>query len=170
MEKVQFFKKELSKHFWDATEHDEIAQVFVERFQKYLQEDETFQIDSCVCEGTLQFKITLKNHDNSFIYPIECVAYSNKDLGGLKPELQEGAWLTLAQATLEYVMIYLEEFFEEGRELYLPLDWSHHSLTEETSILLRGFFRNKAIEDLADSLLKEHGNGDHQIYEISSEY
>jgi hypothetical protein len=88
--------------------------------------------------------VTLRNADSSFYYPVEGrIACKSQELSG-----KEGALLIL-----DFIDVYFEEFFREGQNTWLPIDWAGYNF-EGFEFELKGQRLNKQTEDLADLFLE----------------
>ena len=88
--------------------------------------------------------LTLSNESQSFVYPVEARIDSAK----------EG--LSVRDASLfliDYIDAYFEDFFADGEELYLPIDWADMTY-DANNFQIKGQILNVKAEDLADELLK----------------
>lgn len=92
---------------------------------------------------TVLVTMTLASPDLSFYYPIESyLDYENEKLD--KKEAMK--------FLIDYIDLYLEEYFDEEEDLFLPLDWSKFSY-EDKVFYMKGQKRNLKLEQEADKLL-----------------
>lgn len=159
MEKLQFSNFEYLEPLWSPEETLKIVHLMNTKHSLYL-ENESFDIKCGFNTQQLQLTVTLKKNDNSIIYPIEIVCL-HEDYSHLKK-------INLAALILDYIDSYWTEYFDEDRNLFVPLDWTKYE-NEGVSFFLRGFVRHLNLEMQADLFLKENGFGEHDIMPISSE-
>ena len=130
---------------------DEIAQmeaIFNEHFFENLKKDENIFFEGYYEDGVCYATLTLKNHDESFYYPVE-TSISLKE----NPELDE----KMARAALlNFIGEYFEDYFEENRETYITIDWAPYK-AEGLTIYARGQVLNKKLENMGDDILKSAG-------------
>lgn len=158
MNKLVFLESGITR-IWDDQQNLEIEKILARKYAAYL-EDERFRVEGGSDKDRVQLRVTLEKNDGSIAYPIEAVTLVERSSKESK--------LELGHLLLDYVDIYLQEYFSNDRDVYLPLDWSKHQC-EGREIYLRGFVRNLALEAQADELFKRHGFGEHPIEPISSE-
>lgn len=92
-------------------------------------------------------KVVLRNRSGSYFYPVEGrIAHSDHNLS------PRDAGLLL----LDYIDAYFEEYFREGGEVYLPIDWADYEW-EGVRLQLKGQILNLEVEKMADELLKQSG-------------
>lgn len=152
---------ELKNEVWDKESKKNLERALTKKHELYLREEQ-FLLDAYYGEGQIQLSVTLKKADDSMVYPIECIHVFSDKTPPLK-EIQNTAGIIL-----DYIDCYWLEFFENDRQVFLPLDWSHHESNGHT-FYMRGFIRNLILENEADQLLKSHGFGEYAIEPISSE-
>ncbi len=107
---------------------------------------ERFEVTARMEGETIIARVVLGRPDRTFRYEMECAR-----------TLEEGAFTLNASDTLDlcldFLDWYLGEYFREGRELLLPLDWQPHRFGE-FEVLARGDVRNPLLEDAADAWLR----------------
>lgn len=90
-------------------------------------------------------KVTLKNASGSYFYPVEGrLAHLDHDMNA------KDAALFL----LNYIDAYFAEYFKEGGEVYLPIDWADYDY-DGVPIQLKGQILNLEVERMADALLEQ---------------
>lgn len=120
-----------------------LAQAMASKNQVYL-DGRTFKIKCDQQESMVTVTLTLSNESQSFVYPVEARIDSAK----------EG--LSVRDASLfliDYIDAYFEDFFADGEELYLPIDWADMTY-DANNFQIKGQILNVKAEDLADELLK----------------
>lgn len=97
-------------------------------------------------------KITLRDKDGQFVYPVEGrIMTTAQDLGA-----QEGAELLI-----DFIDSYFEEYLKSGGETFLPIDWSAYDF-DGRELQVRGQIVNEHLEKLADEFLERAGAVHHQ--------
>lgn len=90
-------------------------------------------------------KVTLRNASGSYFYPVEGrLAHLDHDMNA------KDAALFL----LEYIDAYFAEYFKEGGEVYLPIDWADYDY-DGVPMQLKGQILNLEVEKMADALLEQ---------------
>ena len=141
-------KIEWKNRFFTPEEIAQMEAVFNERFFDNLKKDENVFFEGYYEDGVCYITLTLKNHDESFYYPIETSMLLKEN-----PELDaEGARIAL----LDFIGTYFEDYFEENREAYIPIDWAPYKI-DGLTIYARGQVLNKKLENMADDILKSAG-------------
>ncbi len=159
MKKLTFLNIDKLTPIWAKEENKRWENLLQKKHRLYLS-DEEFIILTGYNKEQLQILFTFQKKDGSLFYPIEIVCM-HTDYQTLKKE-------TIAALIVDYIDSYFQEFFEENRSIYLPLDFSTHE-HEDIKFFMRGFIRHKHLEKWADELLANHGHGEHDIAPISSE-
>ncbi|BBH51674.1 hypothetical protein [Fluviispira sanaruensis] len=159
MKKLAFLPHNKIENIWLEEEYLNIKKLLNKKHAAYL-ENEEFEIEAGVCKEQIQLKVSLRKHDNSVLYPIECVYVRELDD---KVDHNE-----IAINMIDYLDLYWADYFIEDRDIFVPLDWSKHEF-EGITFYLRGFIRNINLEEQAESFLAQHGYGDYEIKSISSE-
>ncbi len=103
-----------------------------------------FVVAAAQRDGDTWVQVLLRNDEDSFHYPIEariapCTTKSRR----------AQAFLLLA-----FIDSYWEEFFEEGEDVFISIDWTAYEYQEE-KFHLRGQVLNRMAEKMADELLAE---------------
>jgi hypothetical protein len=162
MEKLVYRSSNQVKSVWDETETQKISALMNLKY-KTLLEDEKFRVESGFNELQVQIKVTLERNDKSVFYPIELIyVIENQDEQGA-PGAEE-----IASLMLDYIDVYWQEYLHDGRDVFVPLAWSKH-VCEGVEFFVRGFVRNRTLEEQADELFRKHGHGDHEIEPISED-
>lgn len=95
--------------------------------------------------------VTLRNRSGSFFYPVEGrMANIDHDMN----PRESGLFL------LDYIDSYFEEYFREGGDVYLPIDWAHYE-HDGVPLQLKGQILNLEIERMADELLSKGNSSVH---------
>ncbi|MEN9530484.1 MAG: hypothetical protein RI932_2357 [Pseudomonadota bacterium] len=162
MEKLIFRSSKQVKSVWDATETRKISALMNLKY-KTLLDDEQFQVESGFNEQQVQIKVTLERNDKSVFYPIELIHVIENQDEQSAPGIEE-----IASLMLDYIDVYWQEYLHEGRDVFVPLAWSKHAC-EGVEFFVRGFIRNRTLEEQADELFRKHGHGDHEIEPISED-
>jgi hypothetical protein len=102
-----------------------------------------FEVWSSVQSSVVHVKVTIRNADKSFFYPIE---------GRINFEDQDMEQQQAHSFVLDYIDAYIEEFLTGGEETYLPIDWANYDC-EGIELQLRGQILNVKLEELADQLM-----------------
>jgi hypothetical protein len=107
--------------------------------------DERFTVAARMEDRTVIVDLTLARLDGTFDYEMQAA----------KTVPEDGS-LTVAETLdlcLDFLDWYLARFFEEDRELLLPLDFQPHRFGEH-DVLARGDVRNPLLDDAADAWLR----------------
>jgi len=95
-------------------------------------------------------KVTLRNQSGSYFYPVEGrIAHMDHDMNA------RDAGLFL----LDYIDTYFAEYFREGGDIYLPIDWADYEM-DDIPLQLKGQIFNLEIELMADELLQGETGGE----------
>jgi len=151
---------------FDEETNTRIEQLLTKKYRVMLR-DEDFRIESGSTGETVQVRITLAARDGSRAYPVEAVVVLTEEHETMVSD-EGGPEEALALLMVDYLDAYWNEYFTDGRDTYLPLDWSKHEC-EGQEIFLRGSVRDLKAEALADELLRTHGAGGYDIEGISAE-
>jgi len=162
MEKLVYQIDESTKKVWEDTHTEKISALMNTKYRTLL-EDEQFQIESGYNESQVQIKVTLERNDKSVFYPIELIFVPEE-----REEITSQSADEVASLMLDYIDVYWQEYLNDGRDVFVPLAWSKHTC-EGVEFFVRGFVRNRSLEEQADELFKKHGHGDHEIEPISDE-
>ena len=119
-----------------------LKELLAKKFQPYLA-GRTFEITSGVDDDAIIVAVILRNRRGTFFYPIEARVERHQFLRSGR----EGA-LCLC----ETIDTYLDEFFHNQEEIYLPIDWTPYPC-EKVEVQLRGQIFNLEVEEMADALL-----------------
>lgn len=130
-----------------------------------LLDNERFVVESGFDAHQVQIKVTLERNDQSVFYPIELihVRETPDNSATNAPTVDE-----LASLMLDYIDVYWQEYLSDGRDVFVPLAWDKHTC-EGVEFFIRGFVRNRSLEQQADELFKKHGHGEHEIEPISND-
>ena len=163
MEKLVFFETAELMPVFDQENCGRISNYLQKRFASFLDK-ESFSVVAGYKNDQIQLTLTLRNKDDSFFYPVEAVFVYDEGV----EEKERPPHEDIALIMLDYLTMYFEEFLADGRNVFLPLNWSVHQ-SEDLTFFLRGFTRNLKLEQDADALLAKHGHGEHAIESITSE-
>ncbi len=104
-------------------------------------------------DGLVHTKVLLRDPDEVFYYPVEARVDARK-AGVTEREA--------AELLLDYTELYFDEFFREGEDVYLPIDWASQTC-EEVTFEMRGQIVNRKLEAMADALLgSDKADGDRE--------
>lgn len=162
MEKLVYRNEETIKKVWDDAAADKISALMNTKYRTLLQ-DERFQVDSGYNDQQIQIKVTLERIDKSIFYPIELIFVSEG-----REDINFQSADEIASLMLDYIDVYWQEYLNDGRDVFVPLAWSKHTC-EGVEFFVRGFVRNRSLEEQADELFRKHGHGVHEIEPISDE-
>jgi hypothetical protein len=125
-----------------AEKNQEVANLFEKKYGTWLGQ-RFFEVTSATQSAVVTVKVTLRNADKSFFYPIE---------GRIQFEDQDMKVDDARNFLLNYIDAYIEEFLTGGEETYLPIDWANYDC-EGLELQLRGQILNIKLEEQADQLL-----------------
>lgn len=162
MEKLVYRNEDSIKKVWEDSHTEKISSLMNTKYRTLL-EDETFQIESGYNDQQIQIKVTLERNDKSVFYPIELIFVPES-----REEITPQSADEIASLMLDYIDVYWQEYLNEGRDVFVPLAWGKHTC-EGIEFFIRGFVRNRSLEEQADELFRKHGHGDHEIEPISDE-
>jgi hypothetical protein len=162
MEKLAYRSGKELKNVWSEVESKKISALMNMKY-KTLLDKEQFQVESGFDEQQVQIKVTLESNDKSVFYPIELIhVIENRE--EQPPQTAD----EIASLMLDYIDVYWQEYLNDGRDVFVPLAWGKH-VCEGVEFFIRGFVRNRSLEEQADELFKKHGHGEHEIEPISDE-
>lgn len=127
-----------------AEKNQEVANLFEKKYGAWLGQ-RFFEVTSTTQSAVVTVKVTLRNADKSFFYPIE---------GRIQFEDQDMKADDARNFLLDYIDAYIEEFLTGGEETYLPIDWANYDC-EGFELQLRGQILNIKLEELADQLMNQ---------------
>lgn len=107
--------------------------------------DKFFEVAHAQKADEVTVIVTLRNTSDSFHYPVEARVLADAKMS---PK-------DCVAFLLDYIDMYWEEFFKEGGELYLPIDWSDHAY-EGVDFQIRGQIHNLMLEKMGDDFLEQH--------------
>ncbi|MEY4065210.1 MAG: hypothetical protein RIR26_1418 [Pseudomonadota bacterium] len=162
MEKLVYRSSESVKPVWNEAENKKISALLNMKYRALL-DNEQFHVESGHDDNQVQIKVTLERRDHSVFYPIELIHVyeSRDDQNQISPD-------ELAALMLDYIDVYWQEYLNDGRDVFVPLAWGKHTC-EGIEFFIRGFVRNRSLEEQADELFRKHGHGEHEIEPISDE-
>lgn len=129
-----------------AEKNQDVASLLEKKYGAWIGQ-RFFEVSSVTRADIVTVKVTLRNADKSFFYPIE---------GRIRFEDQDIKSDEARDLLLDYIDAYIEEFLTGGEETYLPIDWANYDC-EGMELQLRGQILNIKLEELADQLLGENG-------------
>ena len=162
MEKLVYRTERDVKPVWNEAEKRKISELMNIKYRAHLVEEQ-FNIESGFDENQVQIKVTLERNDKSVFYPIELIHVVEDRGENTTPAAEE-----IASLMLDYIDVYWHEYLNEGRDVFVPLAWGKH-ICEGVEFFIRGFVRNRSLEEQADELFRKHGHGEHEIEPISDE-
>ncbi len=125
-------------------EAQRIEKALYERHSQYLEEDERFEVKGFRSKTEVYTRVTLRNSDDSFYYPVECrIDLLSNSLPGP---------VAAQELLLDFQDYYFGRYLREDRDLYLPIDWSEVKFDNYT-IQVRGQIFNLQLERMADLIL-----------------
>lgn len=119
-----------------------VSEVLETKYRSWLN-DRYFEVESGVEGPVVSVKVTLRNADKSFVYPVE---------GRMMFEDQDLKADAARSFLLDFIDSYVEEYLSGGEETYLPIDWATYDY-EGVELQLRGQVLNTRLEALADHLM-----------------
>lgn len=136
--------KEVNEMSWvNEDEILELSKAMATKYQIYLQ-GRWFDIECAQDQGAIYVTTTLRNKDESFVYPVEARVLAQEE--GLKAR-------EAALFLVDYIDAYFEDYLGCGEELYLPIDWQNMNY-DAVSFQMRGQILNLKVERMADRLLE----------------
>lgn len=149
---------------WSAADVSKISTLLNTKYRSVL-DNERFIVESGYDANQVQIKVTLERLDCSVFYPIELlhIREEGEETGQGQPTNEE-----LASLMLDYIDVYWQEYLSDGRDVFVPLSWDKHTC-EGIEFYIRGFVRNRSLEEQADELFRKHGHGEHEIEPISDD-
>lgn len=150
---------------WNEAEVEKITLLLNRKYGSLLA-DEKFVVESGYDAQQVQIKVTLERMDGSVFYPIELL-HVMEEQSSQENNVHANAD-DVASLMLDYIDVYWQEYLAEGRDIFVPLAWGKHAC-EGVEFFIRGFVRNRSLEEQADELFRKHGHGDHEIEPISDD-
>lgn len=127
-----------------AEKNQDVASLLEKKYGAWIGQ-RFFEVSSVTHADIVAVKVTLRNADKSFFYPIE---------GRIQFEDQDIKADEARELLLDYIDTYIEEFLTGGEETYLPIDWANYDC-EGLELQLRGQILNIKLEELADQLMNQ---------------
>ena len=146
----------MAKPLLDATRSARIANLLDTRHGKSLK-DETFELSAHLEGENPVMRVVLARHDRTLVYAMEA-ALIRSDYPGFSV-------LEALDVCVDFLDWHLGEYFREGRDAFLPLDWKKFRFGD-VEIMARGDLRNVLLEDLADAWLR--GETEHVAREVGA--
>lgn len=164
MLKLAYKKTDALNPVWSKAEVEKINSLLNTKYQSLLT-NEKFVVESGWDSQQVQIKVTLESKDQAVFYPIELIHVheSTEDQSAAHTCYEE-----VASLMLDYIDVYWQEYLSDGRDVFVPLSWAKHTC-EGVDFYIRGFVRNRSLEEQADELFRKHGHGDHEIEPISDD-
>ena len=134
----------MQKPLLDAARQNRIAALLDTRHGKSLK-DESFDLSARVEGENPVMQIVLRNRDRTVVYTMGA-ALVRADY----PTITLSDGLDICVDFLDW---YLGEYFRDGRDAFLPLDWKKFRFGD-LEVMARGDLRNDLLEDLADAWLR----------------
>ncbi len=132
-----------SSEFLSAKILTDTARVMERKYASFMNQRH-FEVEAYKDGLGIYAKVTLRNKTGSFFYPVEGrIANLDHDM---KPS-------EAALFLLDYIDAYFAEFFREGGEVYLPIDWADYEC-DGIPLQMKGQILNMEIEKMADEFLK----------------
>ena len=144
--------KPISK-FVTQAECDQLASLLGRKYTSFLRQ-RYFEVSVRKDSHGVYAKVILRSKDGSFYYPVEARA------AHMEHDMEESG---VALLLCEYMGEYFAEYFREGGELYLPIDWADYSW-EGVPLQMRGQILNLEAERLADELLANEKPHDAELH------
>ncbi len=123
-------------------ETDEIEAALTKMFGAFIA-GETFSVSGMFEPGFLHVDLKLHRRDDTFCYAMQfrCALAENR--------LDQGAALDV---TVDFAGWYLEQYFDSGRDLLLPLDFQPYNFGDHI-VYARGDIDNPKLTKMADEIL-----------------
>lgn len=135
--------KQTKPDFVTEAEMKDAATVMARKYASFMN-DRAFQIALKKDNRGVYATVTLANASGSYFYPVE------GRMAALDHEMsQRDAALFL----LSYIDLYFAEYFREGGDMYLPIDWADYE-HDGVKLQLKGQILNLEVERMADALLE----------------
>ncbi len=135
-----------TKAFITETECKDLASLLNRKYAGFLAE-RYFEVVVDRNPIGVHAKVTLRNSSGSYFYPVEGrIADVDHDMTA-----REGG-----QLLLDYMGSYFDEYFREGGDVYLPIDWTEYEM-DGVPLQMKGQIHNLAIEKMADEFLAGKG-------------
>jgi hypothetical protein len=128
----------------DLEQARRIVDALNTRYGRMLRQ-EYFSVSGKLEEGSVVVSLVLQRHDQKFRYEMACA----KSV----PENESASMMDTADLCLDFLDWHLGQYFEEEREVILPLDWQSHRFGD-VDVLARGDVRNPELDDAADAWLR----------------
>lgn len=135
---------ETTAPFLTPDDLSELASVMDRKYASHLNQRRFEAVANKDATGVYA-KVTLKNKSGSFFYPVEGrLAHLDHDMTPKEAAL----------FLLEYIDAYFAEYFKEGGEVYLPIDWADYDY-DGVPMQLKGQILNLEVEKMADAWLEQ---------------
>jgi hypothetical protein len=128
--------------FISSTECQELAKIIDRKFAGHIG-SRYFEVTATRDENGVYAKITLRNDKGDFVYPVEGrVAHASHSMSHLEA----------VYFLFDFISSYFDEYFSEGGEIFLPIDWADYEC-ESIPIQVKGQIVNLHMEQMADKIL-----------------
>lgn len=129
--------------FVTEAEQKAFASVMDRKYASFMKQ-RSFKVDMKKDARGVYATVTLANASGSYFYPVEGrIANLDHDMN------PRDAGLFL----LDYIDLYFAEYFHDGGDVYLPIDWAEYE-HDGIPLQLKGQILNLEAERLADALLE----------------
>jgi hypothetical protein len=125
----------------------ELANALNKKHQIYL-DGRTITLRSIGEKDVVAVEALISNEDKSFYYPIQGMIRNPRE-----QELDEQEALLFL---LDYIDLYLEDYFESSEDLLIPIDWTEYQY-DAVDFFLRAQILNQKLEDSANTILGIEG-------------
>ncbi|MGB0591251.1 MAG: hypothetical protein ACPGU1_16360 [Myxococcota bacterium] len=128
----------------DLEQSRRIVDALTTRYGRMLRE-ERFSVSGRLEEGSVVVVVVLERHDRTFRYETCCAKAI--------PEDESESMMDTVDLCLDFLDWHFGQYFDEERELMLPLDWQRHRFGDG-EVIARGDVRNPVLDDAADAWLR----------------
>ncbi len=132
------------EQFLSKDEVSEIARLMDRKYASHMNQRH-FHAEVSKDATGVYAKVTLRNKSGSFFYPVEGrLAHLDHDMNAKQAAL----------FLLDYIDAYFAEYFKEGGEVYLPIDWTEYDY-DGVPMQIKGQILNLELEKMADEWLEQ---------------
>jgi hypothetical protein len=135
---------DVSRNLLTAESKAELIALFTQRHGRHLR-DERIVLNATLKDKTVVVMLSLNRYDKTCDYVMEA-AKGVPDNGHMT--LDE-----TRELCFDFIDWYLVQYFENDRELLLPLDWQPHRFGE-IELMARGDIKNAVLDEAADAWLR----------------
>lgn len=141
---IKKWSEGVKRQFIGEVEAKRIAQMLMQRHAAFLAEDEWFEVQGYHSDHEVYTCVTLRNADESMVYPVECrIDLESSPISGP---------VAAQDLLLDFQDYYFGRYLEEDRDLYLTIDWGN-VVFDESVLQSKGQILNLKLEHLADQFL-----------------